>query len=185
MHCRCERVVFAKRGHGLVLGIIVGMTRRELRRENDELRAALELRGYRTIEDWEALQPARRDPLAARAFISEWGDKGRALIRLGFPAMNKLPRNGIHLYKDHVTRVFDTPGVQAILKRDLGRIDPDREAMLSRLSWIGLHGPDDQSVRAIDLLAKVCGWHWHPPLPSTHAAADLDALFIQTNGDAT
>lgn len=59
------------------------MTRRELRRENEELRAALELRGYRTIDQWEALPQALRDPLAARAFIAEWGDFGRALIRLG------------------------------------------------------------------------------------------------------
>jgi hypothetical protein len=115
---------------------MAGMTRRELRRENDEL--------------------------AARAFISEWGDKGRALIRLGFPAMNKLPRDGVQLYKDHVTRVFDTPGVQAILKRDLSRTDLERDAMLLRLSWIGLHGDDGESVRAIDVLAKVCGWYLRP-----------------------
>lgn len=160
------------------------MTRRELRRENEELRDALGLRGYRTIEDWEALPSALRDPLAARAFISEWGDKGRALIRLGFPAMNKLPRDGVQLYKDHVTRVFDTPGVQAILKRDLSRIDLERDAMLSRLSWIGLHGEDGQSLRAIYLLAKVCGWYWHPPQPSTPAAADVAQLFNQTNDEA-
>jgi hypothetical protein len=161
------------------------MTRRELRRENEELRDALGLRGYRTIEDWEALPSALRDPLAARAFISEWGDKGRALIRLGFPAMNKLPRNDVPLYKDHVSRVFDTPGVQAILKRDLSRIDLERDAMLSRLSWIGLHGEDDESLRAIDVLAKVCGWYYHPPQPSTPQAPGIEALFNQTDGDAT
>jgi hypothetical protein len=110
-----------------------------------------------SIEDWEALPPALRDPLAARAFISEWGYKGRALIRLGFPAMNNLSRNRVQLYNDHVTRVFDTPGVQAILKRDLSRIDLERDAMLSRLSWIALADDDGQSLKAIDLLAKVCG----------------------------
>lgn len=41
---------------------------------------------------------AIRDPLAARAFIAEYGDKGRALIRLGFPAINRLPPDRIHLY---------------------------------------------------------------------------------------
>jgi hypothetical protein len=40
------------------------MTRRELRRENEELREALGLRGYRTIEEWELLPAAIRDPLA-------------------------------------------------------------------------------------------------------------------------
>jgi hypothetical protein len=161
------------------------MTRRELRRENEELRDALGLRGHRTIEDWETLPPALRDPLAARAFISEWGDKGRALIRLGFPALNKLPPSKVHLYKGYAARVFDTPGVQAILKRDLSRIDRERDAMLSRPNWIALADDDGQSVRAIDLLAKVCGWYWHPPQPFTPAAADVDALYNQTNADAT
>jgi hypothetical protein len=67
------------------------MTRRELRLEIDELRAALGLRQHRTIEG-ETLPPALRDSLTARAFIAEWGDKGRALIRLGFPALNRLRR---------------------------------------------------------------------------------------------
>lgn len=74
------------------------MTRRELRRENEELRVALGLRGYRTIDEWERLPAAIRDPLAARAFVAEWGDKGRALIRLGFPAMNRLPPDRVHVF---------------------------------------------------------------------------------------
>jgi hypothetical protein len=134
------------------------MTRRELRRENDELRDALGLGGYRTIDEWERLPGAIRDPLAARAFIAEWGDKGRALIRLGFPAMNKLPPDRVHLYHGHARRVFDTPGVQAILKRDLARLDLEREAILARLCRIGLYGDDGESVRAFAALARVCGW---------------------------
>jgi hypothetical protein len=51
------------------------MTRREPRRENDELRDALSLRGHRTIAEWEALPAAIRDSLAARAFISEYADR--------------------------------------------------------------------------------------------------------------
>lgn len=71
--------------------------RRELRRENEELRALLGLTKPRTIEEWEMLPHMVRDPLAARAFIAEWGDPGRALIRLGFPAMNRLPPDKVHL----------------------------------------------------------------------------------------
>lgn len=134
------------------------MTRREMRREIDELRAALGLRGHRTIDEWERLPAAIRDPLAARAFISEWGDKGRALIRLGFPAMNRLPPGQVHLYHDHAARVFDTPGVQALLKRDLARFDPDREAIIARTCRTALFGEDGESVRAATLLIKVCGW---------------------------
>lgn len=40
------------------------------------------------------------------------GDKGRALTRLGFPAMNKLPPDRVRIYKDHVARVFDRQGVR-------------------------------------------------------------------------
>jgi hypothetical protein len=135
------------------------VTRRELRRENDELRAALELRGHRTIEQWEALPEVLRDPLAAHAFIAEWGDFGRALIRLGFPPMNRLAPNKVHLYKDYVARVFETPGVQAILKRDLGRLDMEREAILSRQYRTARFGEDAESVRAADLVAKLCKWY--------------------------
>jgi hypothetical protein len=136
------------------------MTRRELRRENEELRDALGLRGYRTIEEWELLPAAIRDQLAARAFIAEWGDKGRALIRLGFPAMNRLPPDRVQLYHDYASRVLDTPGAQAIIKRDLARLDADREAILSRQLRTALYGEDGDSVRAAALLIKVCGWEF-------------------------
>jgi hypothetical protein len=155
-----------------------------MRRQLEELRQFHGLSDTRTIEEWEAFPAALRDPLAARAFLAEWGNLGNALIRLGFPPMNKLPPDKVHLYKDYAARVFDTPGVQAILKRDLSRIDLERDAMLSRLSWIALSDEDGQSVRAIDLLAKVCGWYWHPPQPSAPATADVAELFRQTNGDA-
>lgn len=85
------------------------------------------------------------------------------MIRLGFPAMNKLPPSETHLYKDYTARVFDTPGVQAILKRELSRIDLERDAMLKRLHWIALADDNGQSLRTIDLLAKVCGWYYRPP----------------------
>jgi len=121
------------------------MTRRELRREVEELRGLLGLTKPRTIEEWEALPQVVRDPLAARAWIAEWGDAGRALVRLGFPAMNRLPPDQVRHYHDHAARVFGTPGVQAILKRDLARPDVEREAVF---------------VRAAALLAKVCGWEF-------------------------
>lgn len=47
------------------------MTRQDLRRENEELRSTLGLRGHRMIEEWEALPPWLRDPLAAHAFIAD------------------------------------------------------------------------------------------------------------------
>lgn len=125
------------------------------------MRGALGLRGYRTIEDWEALPADIRDPLAACAFIAEYGDKARALIRLGFPAMNRLPPDRVHVYHDHASRVFDTPGVKAILKRDLARLDLEREAILAKLCRVGLYGKDGESVRAAALLINVCGWEFH------------------------
>jgi hypothetical protein len=136
------------------------MTRRELRRENQELRALIGLTKPRTIDEWESLPQALRDPLAARAWIAEWGDPSRALIRLGFPAMNRLPPDKVHLYTDYVARVFKTPGVQTILKQDLARLDADREAILSRQVRTALYGEDGESVRAATLLMKVCGWEF-------------------------
>ena len=146
------------------------MTRRELRRENEELRQLLGLSGRRTIAEWETLPQTLRDPLAARALIAEWGDKGRALIRLGFPAMNRLPPDKVRLYNEYVTRVFETPGVRAILERDLARLDVEREAILSRVTRTALYGEDGESVRAATLLMKICGWNFAEVLRLLRAA---------------
>jgi hypothetical protein len=144
------------------------MTRRELRREVEELRRLLGLTKPRTIEEWEALPQSVRDPLAARAWIAEWGDRSRALVRLGFAAMNRLPPDKLRAYSDHVSRVFETPGVQAILKRDLARLDVEREAILSRQCRTALYGEDGESVRAATLLTRVCGWEFRGvPAPLT------------------
>ena len=121
------------------------MTRRELRREVEELRGRLGLSQVRTISEWEALPSAVRDPFAARAFIAEWGDLTRALIRLGFTAMNRLPPDKVQLYKDYTAHVFGTPGVQEILRRDLARLDMEREAVLSRQLRTALYGEDAES----------------------------------------
>ncbi|MGA7201620.1 MAG: hypothetical protein WBX26_07310 [Candidatus Cybelea sp.] len=102
------------------------MTRRELRRENEDLRALLGLSKPRTIDDWEMLPQGIRDPL-------------------------------VLLYKDYAGRVFETPGGK-LLKRDLGRLDPDREMILARMCQTALYGEDAESVRAATLLMKVSQW---------------------------
>ena len=74
--------------------------------------------------------------------------------------MHRLTPDKVGLYKDYVARVFCTPGVKAVLNRDLGRLDADREAILSRQLQTALYGDDTQSVRAAALLIKVCGWEF-------------------------
>lgn len=134
------------------------MTRRELHAEIAELRATLGLRRRRTIGEWEAMPQEMRDGLAARAWISEWGDPTAALLRLGFPALNRLPPSKVRLYSDYVDRIFGTPGVQAILAHDLSSIDEERKSILARQVKIALYGDDAASVRAAASLLKVCGW---------------------------
>ena len=80
------------------------------------------------------------------------------MVRLGFAPLNRLPPDKVHLYNDYSARVFETPGVQAILLRDLSRPDAEREAILSRQMRTALYGEDAESVRAAALLIKVCGW---------------------------
>ncbi len=137
------------------------------------MRAALELRGRRTIENWEALPATVRDPLAARALIAEWGERGAALIRLGFPPLNRLPPHAVRAYDDHMKRVFGTPGVQAILRRELAGINAERAALLERQVRVALYGGDDASTRAFEALARVCGWTSQdgPPPRATDGAA--------------
>ena len=99
-----------------------------------------------------------RDQLAARAWISEWGDPISAFPRLGFAPLNRLQPKKVQLYRDYVARIFGTPGVQAILARDLASIDQERRSILARQVKIALHGDDAESVRAAALLIRVCGW---------------------------
>jgi len=91
------------------------------------------------------------------------------LIRLGFPAMNRLPPDKVHVYHAYAERVFNTPGVQATLKRDLARFDPDREALIARMCRTALYGEDGESVRAAALLIKVCGWGYRGDSPAPSA----------------
>jgi hypothetical protein len=86
--------------------------------------------------------------------------------------MNRLPPDRVHLYHEHASRVFDTPGVQAMLKRDLARLDVDREVILSRQLQTAIYGDDAQSVRAATLLVKICGWEFRGNAPT----ATLDQL---------
>jgi hypothetical protein len=100
-----------------------------------------------------------RDGLAARAFLAEWGDCYSALRRLGFPPMSQLSPRVVEAYKDHVARVFQTPGVQAILRRELAFIEPEGRALLARMVQIALHGEASASTRAFECVARVCGWY--------------------------
>lgn len=134
------------------------MTRRELHAKIAELRATLGLRRHRTIGEWEAMPQEVRDGLAARAWISEWGDPTSAFLRLGFAPLNRLPPNKVQLYRDYVVRIFGTPGVQAILARDLAIVADERRSILARQVKIALYGDDAESVRAAALLIRVCGW---------------------------
>ena len=143
------------------------MTRRELRRENDELRAALGMRGHRTVQEWERLPPTIRDPLAARALIVSWGDRVAALIRLGFPSLSQLPPSQVGAYRDHMERVFGTPGVAAILQRELAGVNAERAALLERQVRIALYGDDSASIRAFEALARVCAWAGAGSAPSS------------------
>jgi hypothetical protein len=151
------------------------MTRQDLRKELAELRGLLELRERRTIDEWEAIPQDLRDALAARAFIAEWGDYSAALIRLGFPAMNRLPPRAVGAYSDYVRRVFGTPGVEAILKRDLAKIDDGRESMLARQAQIALHGGNAESTRAFEAIAGVCRWASLGSPSSRHRSGTLAA----------
>lgn len=151
------------------------MTRRELRKELTELRGLLEIRERRTIDEWEAMPQELRDPLAARALIAEWGDRGAALIRLGFPSLSRLPPRQVRAYEDHVQRVFETPGVRAIIRRELAQIEAERAALIERQVRVALYGDNDASIRAFEGLARVCGWtqHGSPPTVTDGATRSI------------
>lgn len=78
---------------------------------------------------------------------------------VGNSSCRGLPSSQVALFKDYVARIFETPGVQAILKRDLSRLDIERDAILSHQGWVALYGEPAQFIRAADLIAKVCSWY--------------------------
>jgi hypothetical protein len=74
--------------------------------------------------------------------------------------MNRLPPDKVSAYKAHIARVFETPAVQALVRRNLARLDVEREAILSKQVQVALYGEDAESVKAATLLFKVCGWEY-------------------------
>lgn len=132
----------------------------ELEEEVAQLRELLQLTHARDLEEWDILPQNIRDQMAARAIMSEWGDITKAAMRLGFKidkeAMGKNER--LALYE----RLFNTPGVKALLRHHTKEIEENRDQILSRLQQIAIHGSDDAAVRAIQSVAKIAGWQKTP-----------------------
>jgi hypothetical protein len=127
-----------------------------LQAENAALRAQLGLNEPMTDEIWGVLPQDVRDSMAVRVMFEEYGHTGAALKRLGF----KVP-SGQGSRDERaalVQRVFGTPGVKALLEKDLADAEANRQGVIARTTQIALHGKDDSSVRATQMLAKLAGW---------------------------
>lgn len=144
----------------------------ELEREVKELRGRLELDGGLDVTLWEQFNPQDvRDALAARALIAEWGNPTNALIRLGIEATGEHGR-----FDALAKRIFDTPGVRAILAKNLSEIEERKKDILARQVQIALYGDDDASVRAASQLAKVAGWQKTPDVAIQNNTLNLFKL---------
>ncbi len=131
----------------------------ELRQEVAELRALVALdEEVVTLESWVASgSQAHRDAFAARAIVAEQGSQVRALQRLGFGVMSKGGNWKPKVVAVLAREVLNTPGVRAILDRDLKGIDDAWLAILERQRQTALLGDDEQAHKSAALLAKVEG----------------------------
>lgn len=136
-------------------------SRKALKAEIAELRARLELtESVASFEDWGASAPQDiRDRMAARALVSEYLNGPNALKRLGFKITDEKGRLDRPYYLLLVKKVFETPGVRAILAHDLKDIEQVRKEVLARQTEIALHGEEGNAVRAATVIAKIAGWN--------------------------
>lgn len=145
--------------------------RSSLEAEVAELRARLGGDGHYTLEQWKAIfTQEQRDQFAARALIASNGDANRAACRLGFEHL----RGGDN--SELLLEVFATPGVRAILARDLAEPEKCRQEMIQRQVQIVLYGEDANSLRAFQTLAKTCGWVKTPDVLVQHNRQTILAL---------
>jgi len=151
--------------------------KRQLEQEVAEFRRVLASDLHYDIETWENLMPAPlRDALAARALIHCNGDAFRAAARLGFG-----PLRTKHAQAEVFPRLFNTEGVKAILARDLSEPEENRQALIERQAHIAMYGDDNNSVKAFQMLAKVCGWVKTPDLLIQNNRQTILALVTQKN----
>lgn len=141
-------------------GLVVKCTQFE--KENAALKLAL-MFGPSTEETWARHAPQHlRDQMAADALFAENLDEPRALQRLGFKL--KFRENNPTYLDPSVwetcKRVFDTPGVQEILNRDMTDAQAHRVSITAGLIQIAEHGKSEEvRVRAVQQLAKMADWN--------------------------
>lgn len=145
-------------------------------KENEQLRRTAGGDVRWTIDEWEKTIPQHiRDGFAARALIASEGDGFRAAVRLGFDRLRRPEGT------ETLLRIFNTPGVQEILARDLTEPEANRKALIERQVKIGLYGADTDSVRAYQMLAKTCGWIQTPDVLVQNRTQTILTLVTQKN----
>lgn len=155
----------------------------QLEAENIALRARLNMDAPNE-QTWGANAPQElRDQMAATALFAEKLDEFNALRRLGF---DPGPRDRIApTFRDSVAlahRIFSTPGVRAILTRDLEDESANRRMVVTNLLQIAEHGTDAEKVRAAQTLAKYNDWNEGDKSIARNGAASFN-LFM-ANGQA-
>jgi hypothetical protein len=151
--------------------------KRQLEQEVAEFRRNLASDLHYDVETWEKTLPTGvRDALAARALIHCNGDAFRAAARLGFG-----PLRTKHAQTVIFPRLFETEGVKAILARDLKEPEQNRQALIERMVNIAMYSDDSISVKAFQVLAKVCGWIRTPDVLVQNNRQTILALVTQKN----
>ena len=118
---------------------------------------------YQTLETWNELPEELRNEVAARALVQTLLNRGPALYLLGFGP--RTTHESIKLGR----AVFDCPGVQTLLRRNMRDQLARKPDILARLTEIAISGGELAAVRAALVLSKVLRWEAPPAGPVTDA----------------
>lgn len=132
-----------------------------LRTENAQLRELLNLDRPMDEEVWGEYAPQElRDNFAASALIASELHPIDALVRLGFSIPPREPGQRLDpYYRELAARIFETPGVKAILAEDAQKFSANKESVMRRMAQIAKHGSDGDATRAASVLSKMIeGW---------------------------
>lgn len=149
----------------------------QLEAENAALRERLDLQltgtaNFEDVDAWElSIGQKTRDELAVRAIFLHSGDMYHALRYLGFT----LPENRIE-QRALAKKVFDTPGVRALMEQNLAELEGHREKIIARQIQISLFGTNEDATRSAQLLARIGGWQKQPENSFERGAVNVNVL---------
>ena len=161
------------------------MTRNDLEEEVARLRQIADFRPSDVTEDgpvWLNVGEDFRDRMAARALIQAQGNPLAALRSMGidteFDPETKRTSQGLSIQKLQVIgkKLFERDTVRAFIASHSGKAEAKKDAIVSRLVEIAMHGEPADAIRATTVIAKLFGWMAPTKMQVQSQSASVSAI---------